>query len=230
VGEIHKVIASLKTALETDGSARENNHATARPMPVASSAQRVELATMLGRELDAVGGQFLGILTPLETIARITSLAGEIGARSISFGAGLTLDMDAIGEALERDGRKVIKTIPVADHERLEIRERVANSDLGIAEADYAVASTGTLAVVSTETQPGSLTLLPPASAIVVHIDRLVGTLAELFAVMGPEAVAAHRMTLITGPSRTADIEKRIVLGVHGPKTLHVAVMWPRNE
>jgi L-lactate dehydrogenase complex protein LldG len=37
-------------------------------------------------------------------------------------------------------------------------------------------------------------------------------------------------LTLITGPSRTADIEKRIVLGVHGPKSLHVIVVWPQND
>ena len=43
-------------------------------------------------------------------------------------------------------------------------------------------------------------------------------------------ALGANRLTLITGPSRTADIEKRIVMGVHGPKSLDVIVVWPRND
>ena len=54
--------------------------------------------------------------------------------------------------------------------------------------------------------------------------------MAEALAALGADGVAANRLTLITGPSRTADIEKRIVLGVHGPKSLHVIVVWPQND
>ena len=138
--------------------------------------------------------------------------------------------MDAIGEALERADFRIVRTLPVADIERAAMRSRVADADLGIAEADFAIASTGTLAVVSNANRPGSLTLLPPASLVIVQIDRVMQNLAEVLAEMGPAGVAANRLTLITGPSRTADIEKRIVLGVHGPKSLHVIVMWPRDD
>ena len=138
--------------------------------------------------------------------------------------------MDAIGEALERADFKVVRTIPVADMERAAMRERVANADMGIAEADFAIASTGTLAVVSTGDRPSSLTLLPPASLAIVQIDRVMPNLAAVLAELGPGGVAANRLTLITGPSRTADIEKRIVLGVHGPKSIHAIVVWPRDD
>ena len=110
------------------------------------------------------------------------------------------------------------------------MRARVADAELGIAEADFAIASTGTLAVVANANRPGSLTLLPTASLVIVQIDRVMPNLAAVLAAMGPEGVAANRLTLITGPSRTADIEKRIVLGVHGPKSLHVIVVWPHDD
>jgi len=72
--------------------------------------------------------------------------------------------------------------------------------------------------------------LLPPSSVITVRVDRIVTDLAAALEALGPETLATHRMTLITGPSRTADIEKRIVLGVHGPKSLDVIVVWPRDD
>ncbi len=170
------------------------------------------------------------MLTPGEVNSRIVSLAGEIGAKTVALGQGLALDMDAAGEALERADFRIVRTLPVADSERAAMRARVADAELGIAEADFAIASTGTLAVVANANRPGSLTLLPTASLVIVQIDRVMPNLAAVLAAMGPEGVAANRLTLITGPSRTADIEKRIVLGVHGPKSLHVIVVWPHDD
>jgi L-lactate dehydrogenase complex protein LldG len=228
VAELHKVIANLKTALET-GAPRLVD-APAPPVPTAPSAHRTELATSVARELEAVGGKFLGILTPAEAVARIVSLADELSIHTVALGHGAMHDMDAIGEALERNGQTIVRTVPVADGERAAMRTRVANADLGIAEADFAIASTGTLAVTSTAWRPSSLTLLPPASLVLVRIDRVVADLASMLAEIGPAGVAANRLTLITGPSRTADIEKRIVLGVHGPKSLHLIVVWPEES
>lgn len=227
MAELHKVIANLKSALET--GAPKVADAPTPPVPMAPSAHRTELASSVARELEAVGGKFLGILTPAEAIKRIVSLANELAIRTVALGHGAMHDMGAIGEALERNGQTIVRTVPVADDERAAMRERVANSDMGIAEAEFAIASTGTLAVVSTAWRPSSLTLLPPNSLVLVRIDRIVADLAAMLKELGPAGVAANRLTLITGPSRTADIEKRIVLGVHGPKSLHVIVVWPEE-
>jgi L-lactate dehydrogenase complex protein LldG len=96
-----------------------------------------------------------------------------------------------------------------------------------VVEADYAIASTGTFAVVATPGRPSSLTLLPPANLIFVAVDRILPDLAAVINALGPDAVMAHRIAFITGPSRTADIEKMIVIGVHGPKQLYAAAVSP---
>ena len=230
MAEIHKIIAGVKNALGV--GARNNSHdtATSAAVPVAQSAHRAELASTFARELEGVGGKFVGILTPAEVTNRIVSLAREIGARTVALGQGVACDMDAVGEALERADFRIVRTLPVADTERAAMRSRVADAELGIAEADFAIASTGTLAVVSTANRPSSLTLLPPASLVIVQIDRVMANLAAVLAALGADGVAANRLTLITGPSRTADIEKRIVLGVHGPKSLHAIVVWPQDD
>ena len=230
MAELQKIIASLKDALGAGAKSNSHDAEASAAVPVAQSAQRAELASTFARELEEVGGKFLGVLTPAEVTNRIVNLAGEIGAKRVALGQGVVLDMDAIGEALERADFRIVRTVPVADTERSAMRARVADAELGIAEADFAIAATGTLAVVSTANRPGSLTLLPPASLVIVQIDRVMANLAAMLAAMGPSGVAANRLTLITGPSRTADIEKRIVLGVHGPKSLHVIVMWPQDD
>ncbi len=230
MAELHKIIASVKDALGAGARSNLHDADASAAVPVAQSAQRAELASTFARELEEVGGKFLGILTPAEVTNRIVTLAGEIGARTVAVGQGVVSDMDAIGEALERADFRIVRTVPVADTERAAMRARVADAELGIAEAEFAIASTGTLAVVSTANRPSSLTLLPPASLAIVQIDRIKANLAAVLAQLGPAGVAENRLTLITGPSRTADIEKRIVLGVHGPKSLHVMVVWPRDD
>jgi len=65
---------------------------------------------------------------------------------------------------------------------------------------------------------------------VVVRVDRIKADLASALTALGGAALESHRLTLITGPSRTADIEKRIVMGVHGPKSLDVIVVWPRDD
>ena len=172
MAELHKIIANVKDAL--GAGARGNSHAepASVAVPVAQSAHRAELASTFARELEEVGGKFLGILSPGEVTNRIVTLAGEIGAKSVALGQGVVSDMDAIGEALERADFRIVRTVPVADTERAAMRSRVADAGLGIAEADFAIASTGTLVVVSTANRPSSLTLLPPASLVIVQIDR----------------------------------------------------------
>lgn len=230
MAEIHKIIASVKDALGAGAQNQSRAAAESAALPVAQSAYRAQLASTFARELEEVGGKFLGILAPAEVAGRIVALAREIGAHRVALGQGVASDMDAIGEALERADFAIVRTIPVADSERAAMRARVADADLGVADADFAIASTGTLAVVSTADRPGALTLLPPATLLVVQIDRVMANLAAMLAELGPRGVAANRLTLITGPSRTADIEKRIVLGVHGPKSIHAILVWPPDD
>jgi len=230
VAEIHKIIASVKDALGAGARSNPHDAAASAAVPVSPSAQRTELASTFARELEEVGGKFLGVLSPAEATDLIVDLAGELGVKTVALGQGIVSDMDAIGEALERADFRIVRTVPMADTERAAMRARVADAELGIAEADFAIASTGTLAVVSNANRPSSLTLLAPASLVIVQIDRVMTNLAAVLTAMGPSGVASNRLTLITGPSRTADIEKRIVLGVHGPKSLHVIVVWPHDD
>lgn len=232
MGEFHKLIANVRDALERHGAPTHNGDAqSAAAVPTATAARRVELASQFARELQAVGGHFLGTPTPDETVAKVLAVAAALDAHTAAVGAGIVNDPEPIIDALERAGVSVIRTAAVADDAaRAELRQKLARCDFALVEADYAIAATGTLAMVATPARPGSLTLVPPVNVFLVSAERILPDLAAAIAAIGPATIASHRLALVTGPSRTADIEKRIVLGVHGPREIHVAAVWRSHD
>jgi L-lactate utilization protein LutC len=109
--------------------------------------------------------------------------------------------------------------------DREELRELCATVDIGITSADYALADTGTLVMLSSPQEARMISLLPPAHIAVVPRARILTGLDELFALLPNPAESTSSLVLITGPSRTADIEQILVRGVHGPGVLSVVVV-----
>jgi L-lactate dehydrogenase complex protein LldG len=103
--------------------------------------------------------------------------------------------------------------------------EPCATAEVGITSADYALADTGTLVLFSSPEEARMISLLPPAHIAVVPKDRVLTGLDELFAREPLPGERSSSMVLITGPSRTADIEQILVRGVHGPGELHVVIV-----
>jgi L-lactate utilization protein LutC len=97
------------------------------------------------------------------------------------------------------------------------LRAACASADVGITSADYVLADTGTLVMLSSPNEARMISLLPPAHIAVVQSSRILTGLDELFSVLPRPADIASSMVMITGPSRTGDIEMTLVRGVHGP-------------
>lgn len=106
-----------------------------------------------------------------------------------------------------------------------EVREVCSTAEFGITGADYALADTGTLVMLSSAGEARMISLLPPVHIAIVDKSRLLTGLDELFTVLPEPAARTSSMVLITGPSRTADIEQILVRGVHGPGEIHVVVL-----
>jgi L-lactate dehydrogenase complex protein LldG len=109
--------------------------------------------------------------------------------------------------------------------DRLELRSICENAACGITGADYALADTGTLVMLASPQEARMISLLPPMHIAIVARDRLLTGLDELLKVLPHPAEQTSSMVLITGPSRTADIEQILVRGVHGPGEIHVVVI-----
>lgn len=94
-----------------------------------------------------------------------------------------------------------------------------AGAEVSLIVADVGVADTGQVGFAHGAARPRDVALLPDRQIVLLPRDALVGSLAEALArVRGPSVV------FIAGPSRTADIEQRHMLGVHAPRTLDVVL------
>ena len=108
----------------------------------------------------------------------------------------------------------------------IEARPTIGQDRLGITGTFCAIAETGTLVVLTGQGSPTATTLLPDTHIAVVRADRIVSGMEEAFALVRSERGRLPRaVNMISGPSRTGDIEQTIVLGAHGPYQVHIVVL-----
>jgi L-lactate dehydrogenase complex protein LldG len=107
--------------------------------------------------------------------------------------------------------------------------EAVAEADAGITGADCALATTGTLVLAAGPGRPRMASLLPPLHIALLSEDRILPRLEDYLAAQRATRYSVFQrssnVTLITGSSRTSDIEMHPVFGVHGPLELHVVLI-----
>ena len=111
---------------------------------------------------------------------------------------------------------------------RATLRAAMASADLGITGVDYAIAETGTCVIIPATGSSRLVSLLPPVHIALIERGQVLPTLDELFTLRRRDFVdgaVRSYMNLITGPSRTADIEYKLVTGVHGPGEVHMVLI-----
>ncbi|MDB6054355.1 MAG: hypothetical protein JWN25_1878 [Verrucomicrobiales bacterium] len=96
--------------------------------------------------------------------------------------------------------------------------------DAGITECDALVAQTGSVLITNTSAGGRALSILPPHHVVLARLDQLVGDLTDAFALLKTKYHSRYpsMISFVTGPSRTGDIERILVLGAHGPKKLTI--------
>jgi L-lactate utilization protein LutC len=122
----------------------------------------------------------------------------------------------AVGDRLAARGVTVADATP----------ELAAAAGLGITSAVAAIAATGSLVLDSRAARSRTASLLPPVHLCVVAVNTLFSAPADVLRGLGSGADALPpSLVLVTGPSRTGDIEQLLTLGAHGPTALHVVLV-----
>ena len=170
-----------------------------------------EIERFLGevKKLSGVGQE----LSPSDIDSSLKTLVAEQNIRKATVWETPHLKQLGITEILNSLGVDLVS--PNAD------KHEMALCDLGITEADYLLPETGTLVLKSSTEKPRAVSLLPRIHLAIVRPEMLRADMHQVFA----ESKNDSYLVFITGPSRTADIELTVTLGVHGPKNLYVWMM-----
>jgi L-lactate dehydrogenase complex protein LldG len=109
---------------------------------------------------------------------------------------------------------------------RMEPRPATGDDRMAVTGVFCAIAETGTMVIVSGSATPTASIFLPETHVAVVPSTRIVSGMEEAFALLRREHAALPRaVNMVSGPSRTGDIEQTIVLGAHGPYRVHILVL-----
>jgi L-lactate utilization protein LutC len=170
-------------------------------------------------EIAQVGGQCYLANNVAGAIAHIERIVREKNARKVLVGDGDIIELLDLKRALSG-----VEVTRVADLEAAHEKATFFEADIGISGVEHLIAETGTVVLATRRDQPRALSLLVPVHIAVARKAQLLPDLFDLF----PQELPAC-LTLITGPSKTGDIELRLVTGVHGPGEMHVILCLADN-
>ncbi|MFB3119525.1 MAG: lactate utilization protein C [Stenotrophomonas maltophilia] len=165
-----------------------------------------------------------------EALGYLSSVMTQLGVRRAVRSTEDVFQQLAVDSILQRPG---IETTIIAQNEnrsRETLRQEMIDADIGITGADYAVAETGSVVVLPRAGLSRLVSLAPPVHLALVRPQDVVDTLDDVFLLRRLDYYRNGRdmgsyLNFITGPSRTADIEQTLVVGVHGPKEVHMIIL-----
>lgn len=218
---LERIRESLQHAHLPAGVATLPPRPTERTAPTAAA-----MAAAFRENLEPIRGRVHGPLPSGEAIEHLVRLLAEAGAEEVLSWALDQIALPGLGAALAAAGvRCADSTVPDDPLARAAALQRLARTPAGLTGADAGLADTGSLVLGHGPGRPRLASLLPPLHVAVLPVSRLLPGLPAFLAAQPDALAASSNFVIVTGPSRTADIELIPVYGVHGPKRLEVLLV-----
>ncbi len=190
-----------------------------------ADAPVAQMAESFARELGALSGYVHLVEEAESVVAVIREILQKHQASQILAWDEASLGLPWLGDALTAAGITLIRHhLDVEADERKAALAALDGVRVGLTGAQGGLADTGTLALVSGPGRGRLASLLPPVHIALLPTQKLYPSLPAFLAANPTAVVESSNLVLITGPSRTADIELTLSMGVHGPKEIHVIV------
>ena len=205
------VLHKVRTAL-----GRVAGQPAAPPPPPLMAVVEMDLETRIrsfGERFEALAGQAVRVKNAPEAREWVASFLQ--GRSAVASNSRFLADL----------GIHQLPGVQSGFRESAALRAACAVTDMGISSADFALAQTGTMVMIASPSEARLISLLPPVHVAVFPASRLLTGLDELLTILPKPAEQTSSMVLITGPSRTADIEQILVRGVHGPGQVYAVIV-----
>ncbi len=214
---LQSIRSHLAASVPHDLKESELHHANA-PSKVVPSVSDLPVVELFKEGLEAVDGHCILVQDEAEVIEALKQIitrlqSTSLRARRIAISDAIEIPAILNGTGLEFE--EIAVTPSAAE---------VFSFDVGISRVQAAIAETGTLLLDSSRERHRLVSLVPPVHIALVDASQIVQTLGEALALLREPDQVSPIVTLVTGPSRTADIELTLAIGVHGPQELYVVL------
>jgi L-lactate dehydrogenase complex protein LldG len=187
-----------------------------------------DLLNKFCEELKNIGGCSVVVQNETEISLALNGVINAYNAKSVIFGSH-----SCIRKYFEKTSAKecfpnvTVNEISDFNGNPVSLREALSKADIGVSYSVCGIAETGSVVLLSSSYEPRTLSLLPATSIIITDKKNIVSDLNMAMEKIKTEGGLTNLscITIISGPSRTADIEKILITGVHGPKALHVIIV-----
>jgi L-lactate dehydrogenase complex protein LldG len=197
----------------------------------ASVSSRYSLIEKFRKEFEPVGGEFYRCADEAAALQTIKEVIVSSGSKRVAISLHSVCERLTLAEKLPVELPDVQFLTEDIDSEnpfdRVRLREALAQAHLSIPGAEYLLAETGTIVMAAGGQASRQISLLPSVHLALATPDQIYPNMADLFLDIQKRYgidLPGSALTFITGPSRTADIEKVLIKGVHGPTRL-LAIM-----
>ena len=216
------ILDSIRSHLAASApyDARELNHevSTGSGSDRVASTHNGSLVDLFTQSLEAVGGHCIIANGETEIARALTTIIGDLQKTNLR-AQRIAISDNPNVERLMYLTDLEIEALTIAPN-----ASDIFTYDVGISTAQAAIAETGTLVLDSADERHRLVSLVPPVHIAIVDASRICETLGESLAVLRKDKEISRTVTFVTGPSRTADIELTLTVGVHGPQELYVIV------
>jgi L-lactate dehydrogenase complex protein LldG len=217
-----------ETAIFEDATTAKNN---ADKASTDASERSSELADQMAEEAARAGWRVYRASNSEEAGSYVASICLQKKATSVLRSSHDSLDQIGVDAAVTNTGASLETTEHSGDSSQYQIKEsksKAFSADIGITGVDYAIAETGTVVLHPRSGLSRLVSLAPPTHIAVLRPGEVLDSLDELFAMERSDFMSgelAGSMNLISGPSKTADIEGTTVTGIHGPLEVHLIIL-----
>jgi L-lactate dehydrogenase complex protein LldG len=220
---LRRVKSNLPHALIPEASAHHPGPFQEYSYPTNASTD--SLIERFTRELGALSGHVHVLADIEELVGTILKILDKHQARRVLAWEGMALERPWLDKALAEAGIDLVRhQLPDDAADR---KMRLAELDdivVGLTGANGALVDSGTLALVSGPGRGRLASLLPPVHIALVARNKLYPSLPAFLKTHPNVTAEGSNLILITGPSRTGDIEMTLTMGVHGPGEIHVII------